>query len=78
MLLFVNIGDNNKTSLLLQVNELQKLDKLARDALANHLTATERLIKGQLQKAQFADAEKQVTAKLNEVKDKSDAIVYSL
>jgi len=61
-----------------KVNELQKLDKLARDSLSTYFGAVERLIKGQLQKPQFADIEKQTSVKLNEVKDKGDAIVYSL
>ena len=61
-----------------KLSELSRLDKTAREHLANWTTAAERLVAGKLKKDAYSEAEKQTKTKMDELRDKMDSIVYSL
>lgn len=61
-----------------KLNEVNKIHKNAMDIINIHLNQAERLVKGQLSKTAFAEAEKSFGQKLNEAKEKMDLIIYAL
>lgn len=54
------------------------MDKLVKEQLTNYQQQVERLVGGKVQKAQFSEAEKTFTQKMDELKAKMDNLVYSL
>ncbi|VDM41713.1 unnamed protein product [Toxocara canis] len=68
----------NNAELAEKLNEVNKMNKTAMELIINYMTQVERLVKGTLTKGGFMDAEKTFNQKMNEIKEKMDAIIYAL
>uniref|UniRef100_A0A915B6B2 Dolichyl-diphosphooligosaccharide--protein glycosyltransferase subunit 1 n=1 Tax=Parascaris univalens TaxID=6257 RepID=A0A915B6B2_PARUN len=68
----------NNAEISEKLNEVNKMNKTAMELITNYMTQVERLLKGQIQKGVFTEAEKAFNQKLNEIKEKMDAIIYAL
>jgi len=61
-----------------KINEVQRLDRLIKEQLSGWAQQAERLVSGKMQKGQYADVEKTCRVKVDEMKEKIDAILYGL
>lgn len=61
-----------------KVNEVQRLDRAIKDQLTAWAQQAERLVSGKLQKQQYAEAEKTSRAKIDELKEKIESILFTL
>uniref|UniRef100_F1L248 Dolichyl-diphosphooligosaccharide--protein glycosyltransferase subunit 1 n=1 Tax=Ascaris suum TaxID=6253 RepID=F1L248_ASCSU len=62
----------NNAEISEKLNEVNKMNKTAMELITNYMTQVERLLKGQVQKGVFTEAEKTFNQKLNEIKEKMD------
>lgn len=57
---------------------MQRLDRTIKEQLAAWASTAERLVSGKVSKQQYTDAEKASRAKIDELKEKADSILFSL
>jgi len=69
---------NESADVAEKINEVQRLDRTIKEQLTAWIPQAERLVSGKLQKPQYAEFEKTCRAKVDELKDKIEGILFSL